>query len=143
MSRYFTLPELLASDTAKKKGIDNTPSFEVVEHLQDLADNLLDPLRQAWGAPIRVTSGYRSEKLNKAVGGVANSAHLTGYAADLQPSDRRKTARFILFANAWLLEKNIGFDQVIDERSGSERWLHLAIRSREGKQRRQFLKIDK
>ena len=59
--KYFTLAELLRSDTAKKKNIDNTPSWDVVAHLGELVEKLLDPLRAAYGTPIRVSSGYRCE----------------------------------------------------------------------------------
>ena len=143
MPKYFTLSEFLESDTAKAKGINNTPEFLVVAHLQELVDNILDPLRAAWGSPLRVTSGYRCPKLNKAVGGSATSVHQLGYAADIQPTDPRRTAKFILFANAWLEENNIAFDQSIDESAKGVKWLHIGIRNSKGEQRRQFLSIKK
>lgn len=141
--RYFELSEFVASDTASKKKIDNTPTFEVVDHLEELVLEILDPLRSAWGSPLRVTSGYRCKALNKAVGGANNSAHLTGYAADIQPTDSRRTAKFILFANAWLQENNISFDQSIDESSGTTKWWHISVRNSDGKQRKQFLSLSK
>ena len=70
MGKYFSIEELCKSDTATEKGIDNTPSSEVVEKLNMLIDNVLDPLREAYGKPIYVNSGYRCPALNKAVGGV-------------------------------------------------------------------------
>lgn len=81
--KYFSIKELTKSETAKKKGIENTPNAEQVKNIEALIDNLLDPIREQWGAAIYVTSGFRSVALNKAVGGVANSHHLGGYAADL------------------------------------------------------------
>ena len=81
--KYFSIKELTKSETATKKGIDNTPNTGQVKNLEALIDNLLDPIREQWGAAIYVTSGFRSVALNKAVGGVANSHHLGGYAADL------------------------------------------------------------
>lgn len=75
MSKYFTIEELCHSDIATAKGIDNTPTKDVKENLQALIDNVLDPLREAYGKPIYVNSGYRSPELNKAVGGVSNSQH--------------------------------------------------------------------
>ena len=81
--KYFSIKELTKSETATKKGIDNTPNAAQVKNLEALIDNLLDPIREQWGAAIYVTSGFRSVALNKAVGGVANSHHLGGYAADL------------------------------------------------------------
>lgn len=131
---HFSLKELVASDTATKKKIDNTPSFEVVEHLSELTDRLLEPLRMAWGGPVKVTSGYRCEKLNKAVGGVASSAHMRGDAADLQPGDG-KIDEFISFTRKWLYNNNIRFDQLIDERSGKTRWMHISLYSSTGTQR--------
>lgn len=141
--RYFELNEFIASDTAERKGIDNTPTFDAVNHLEELVAIILDPLREAWGSPLRVTSGYRCPELNKAVGGSRTSAHMTGYAADIQPTDTRRTGKFILFANAWLQEQGIGFDQSIDEVSGTTRWWHISIRTAEGKQRKQFLSLSK
>ena len=82
---YFTINELIASDTAKTKGIDNSPTTAVRANLVALIETLLDPLREAWKSPIRVTSGYRCGILNRAVGGSRTSAHLYGYAADIVP----------------------------------------------------------
>ena len=72
---YFELDEFIRSDTAKKYGIDNTPTFAIVAHLDELVESILDPLRAAYGKPITVTSGYRCNSLNKAVGGADTSAH--------------------------------------------------------------------
>ena len=74
--KYFTIEELTRSTTARQRGIDNTPSQQVIDNLTALVNNVLDPLRQAWGKPIHVNSGYRCPALNKAVGGVpAQPAH--------------------------------------------------------------------
>jgi len=131
---HFALKELIASDTATKKKIDNSPSFEVLEHLSELTEKILEPLRVAWGGPIKVTSGYRCEKLNKAVGGVASSIHMKGWAADLQPSNG-KIDDFIAFTRKWLYNTNTRFDQLLDERSGKTRWMHIALYSNTGSQR--------
>lgn len=139
MSKNFSLAELVASDTARRRGIDNTPSFEVVSHLEELCDNLLQPLRDAWGAPISVTSGFRCHKLNQAVGGVATSAHLMGYAADLQISDMKKFDEFVKFVVGWIKDKS--FDQCLIERSGSTRWLHIGYKNQNGEQRHQIKNI--
>jgi len=143
MAKYFTLKELCASETAERKGIDNFPTFEIAAHLEELADNLLDPLRVAWGGPIRVTSGYRCTKLNTAVGGVSTSAHKTGYAADLiDPKGR--TERLIEFARQWAILNKIRFDQLIREtdKKGSV-WLHFGLYGPGGVQRGQLLNIVK
>lgn len=140
---YFTINEFLASDTAARKKIDNTPPIDVIKHIEDLVDIILDPLREAWGGPLRVTSGYRCPELNKSVGGSKTSSHMTGYAADIQPVDVCRTASFITFANGWLREHNISFDQCIDETQGSTKWLHISLKNAAGNQRKQFLTINK
>lgn len=141
MASHFALIEFIASDTAKARGIDNTPDFDEVMHLDELRRIILDPMREAWGGPLLVTSGYRCKALNKAVGGVADSAHLYGYAADIRPTDKRRTAKFILWAAGWLQDNGIRYDQCIDEQIGGERWLHVAVRDGKGRQRRQNLVI--
>ena len=81
--KYFTIPELSHSDTAVSLGLDNTPTAAAVPLMIELIDRVLDPLRESWGAPICVSNGYRSPELNKAVGGVDNSYHTRGMAADI------------------------------------------------------------
>lgn len=141
MTQYFTLWELVKSETAERKGISNFPSFDVVDHLRQLTEEILDPMREAWGGPLTVTSGYRCKALNKAVGGVSTSAHLEGWAADIRPADKRRTAKFILWAACWLEENRVNYDQAIDEQAKGERWLHIALKSNDGRQRRQNLVI--
>lgn len=138
MSKNFTLKELTFSATAERDGIDNTPSPEVVGHINELCDNLLQPLRDAWGKPIRVTSGYRCPELNKKVGGSMTSAHLCGYAADLQSGDFLEFTRFVV---AWLQDK--AYDQCIIERNGTAEWLHLGYKDGQGRQRHQTKTINK
>lgn len=122
MSRYFTIRELTRSYVAEKEGIDNTPPKEVVERLEHLANNLLDPIRSMWGKQIIVNSGYRCTDLNKAVGGVANSNHLTGEAADITTGT--KDGNLKLFE--MIKSSNLNFDELIDEANGS--WVHVALR---------------
>ena len=133
MSRYFRLEEFLRSDTAVKKKIDNTPSWEVIKNLERLAE-FLDQLREAWGSGIRVSSGFRSLQLNAAVGGVQGSAHILGNAADISPVNG-KMNEFEQFLKRWL--KGRKFDQVIWETSKSSggRWVHISLFSNKGEQR--------
>lgn len=122
MGRYFCLAELCASDTARNSGIDNTPPPGVKVKLETLIVRLLDPVREAWGKPIRVNSGFRSPVLNRAVGGAASSQHVAGEAADItagSPEENRK-----LFE---LIKDGFGFDQLIDEQD--YRWLHVSYRA--------------
>lgn len=123
--KYFTIEELTASATAKRLGISNKPTAEITASLERLVDNVLDPLREAWGAPIIVTSGYRSVKLNKAVGGAKSSQHCYGQAADIRTvSDRPEDNRRL---RDLLIEMNLPYDQVIDE-YGCD-WIHVSHRS--------------
>jgi len=132
--KYFTLKELCSSDVATKKKIDNFPSWTVVEHLNELTTKILEPLRIAWGSSIKVTSGYRCDALNKAVGGVSTSAHRLGWAADLQPGNG-KIDEFGKFVKEWLVNNKVKFDQVIWETKGKTKWVHIGIRSTSGSQR--------
>lgn len=117
--KYFTLKELVYSDTAKAQNIDNVPTFENIVNLYRLCDKVLDPARKELGRPITVTSGYRSPELNKAVGGVSNSQHLTGCAADLKCTNLVE-----LFD---ILSENPEIDQLLFEDNGVTRWIHVSI----------------
>lgn len=79
----FTLEELTYSNTAKSRGIDNTPNATAIKNLKTLCEKILQPTREWYGKPIHINSGYRCKALNKAVGGATNSNHLYGYAVDL------------------------------------------------------------
>ncbi len=132
--KYFTIQELTKSATASRRGINNTPDESVKRNLNLLVDNILDPLREAYGAPIIVTSGYRCGRLNKAVGGAAKSQHMYGQAADIRtvsdkPSDNKKLFDLIR-------ELKLPYDQLIDEYGYN--WVHVSYSSRH---RRQILHI--
>lgn len=118
--KYFDLTELTHSDTAIAKKIDNTPTEEVKKNLENLVKYVLDPLRQMYGKPIYVNSGYRSEALNKAVGGSKTSQHVLGMAADIDTRTRKGNEE--LFD---LIAKNLSFDQLIDEKDYS--WIHVSF----------------
>lgn len=137
MKNYFTVSELSNSDTAKKFGINNYPSGEIKMHLKELIEKLLNPIREAWGGPIIVKSGYRCPALNEKVGGAKRSAHLTGYAADLIPGNGQR-AKFIKFVQKFLKESNLPFDQCINEYN---RWCHVGLYGPSHNQRRQIFKI--
>lgn len=139
MSRYFKLEEFLTSSTARQRSIENMPSFEVVEHLKELA-LFLDGMRAAWGSGINITSGFRCPKLNAAVGGVYNSLHLSGYACDMQPSNG-KFEEFKKFVVNYLKDKN--FDECIIERnSKGTKWIHLQLYSNNGYQRKKVFSLN-
>ena len=132
--QHFTIQELSASATAERLALDNTPPHAARTMLTILVEQLLDPIRRRYGAPIIVTSGYRCPALNTAVGGVANSHHIVGCAADiiggLPPPP--PTGGGDLLPNRYLLdiivqmqrEGAIQFTQLIAEQG--YRWLHIS-----------------
>ena len=124
------------SATAQRKGIKNDPSIQVCQSLTALIEKVLDPLREAYGKPIIVTSGYRCEKLNKAVGGAASSQHVKGEAADIRsvqdtPEENKKLFDLIV-------KLKLPFDQLINEYNYD--WVHVSYGARH---RRQKLKAVK
>lgn len=118
--KHFTIKELTRSTTAQLRGIDNTPSQQVINNLEALVNNVLDPLRDAWGAPIHVNSGYRCPELNKAVGGVPASQHLKGEAADITAGSPAKNK--LLYS--LLRQLNLPVDQAINEHDFA--WIHVS-----------------
>ena len=139
--KYFTFHEFEDSEKARELGIDNRMPEIVEAHVVELIDKLLDPLREAWGGPLTVTSGYRCPELNRAVGGSETSAHTAGWAADLVPDsdDPRGVQGLVDFAVEWLTATGLPFDQLIFEHSEGSMWLHISIRNLKGDQRRQML----
>ncbi len=137
MAKYFTLAELMASDMARARGIYNTPPPTIAAKLSALANKLLDPIREMWGAPIRVNSGFRCPQLNTAVGGAAGSQHTKGEAADITAgttADNKKLFDMIVSAAE---RGEMEFDQLIDE-SGYT-WIHISYRA--AGNRRQILHL--
>lgn len=130
--KYFTFDELSRSDTATRLNIDNTPSPAARSNLAALTDNILDPLREAWGKPITVNSGYRCPALNKAVGGSATSQHMNGQAADITTGNKVDNARLFQLVQ----DLGLPFDQLIDEQGFA--WIHVSYSPRH---RRQVLKL--
>lgn len=138
LSKNFNLAELSRSEAAARLGFDNTPPAEAIENLKALCLNVLQPLRDAMGKPMRVNSGYRGPEANKAVGGSSTSQHCKGEAADIEFDgfDNKKLAEKIL-------EMKLPFDQIIlefykpgDPNSG---WVHVSHK-RGGKQRGEVLR---
>ena len=121
MTPHFSLAELTRSETALRRGIDNNPTLPDLRRLRLLAGTILEPLRAEVGA-LLVTSGFRSPPVNSLVGGVADSAHRYGCAADVVPVR-------VSVEEAWRAAKRLGlaFDQAIWERRGRSEWLHIAI----------------
>ncbi|MDE7154989.1 MAG: peptidase M15 [Muribaculaceae bacterium] len=131
--KYFTFTEFERSDTATKYAIDNSIPESAKKNIAALVDTVLDPLREAWGKPITVTSGYRCPELNKAVGGAKTSHHLSGMAADISTGNKADNRR--LFE---LVQKlGLPFTQLINESNFT--WVHISLDSANVK--RQILKL--
>ena len=130
--KYFTIKELTKSATAEAKKLDNTPTKEAEQNLTTLVDKVLDPLREIYGKPIIVTSGYRSPEVNRSVNGATSSQHALGEAADISVGSKEENKK--LFD---IIKEQLPFDQLINEYDYS--WIHVSYR--EGRLRKQILKI--
>lgn len=107
ISANFTFAEFTKSDTAKRLHINNAiTSWEVRDNIIALVEDVLQPLRDAWGGPLFINSGYRCPELNEAVGGVPTSQHVKGQAADVGVTDPLALAKLAI-------KKKINFDQMI------------------------------
>ena len=125
VTMHFTIEEMYASDTAKRLGIDNKPTTQKMINLVYLCAFVLEPLRVAMGKPIRISSGYRCERLNKAVGGVYNSQHLKGQAADIDIQGDIAFGKKIFE----YIRQHLPFDQLIWEKNPKTGscWVHVSF----------------
>lgn len=140
LTKNFSLEEMTKSDTARAKGVSNIPTAKEVENLRRLCVEILQPLSDSLGLPIYVNSGFRNKATNALVGGVANSAHLSGYAADIICPAYGNAEKFSRYVANFLKRKGIKFDQVINEYG---RWCHVGVANLDGKQRGQLLTYTK
>lgn len=122
--KYFTIQELTNSATALRKGIDNRPNRCAYHLLHVLVDQLLDPIREAWGEPIVVSSGYRCKELNTLIGGVKNSHHMFGCAADIIAGNKTDHLRLFRLIQQMQQVGKILFTQLVWEADG--RWIHIS-----------------
>ena len=127
--KHFTIKELIETST----GLLNVPMQPEKNNLIELVDNVLDPLREMYGGPIRVNSGYRSPIVNKRVGGVATSHHVMGTCADITAGSSKENE--ILFN---LIKNNFKFRQLIDELN--YKWIHVEYL--DGDNKNEILKFD-
>ena len=142
--KFFSIEELTQSATAKRLGIDNTPSDKIKKNLTLFINTVLDPIREDWGSPIIVSSGYRCPELNKAVGGANTSGHQYGYCADLQVKGGMKKIRELAdFILKWMKDHNTKWDEILFEQSGGVTWLHFCWIGKDGKQRMKCFDIIK
>lgn len=132
--KYFKEQEFIKSTTARRNKIDNTPSSEILAHIRELIE-FLDPIREKWGKPIYITSGYRCEALNSLVKGAKYSNHLTGYAADMKTEN---VSKFYYWLLKYLQDNKINWDELFLETKGSSQWVHFALKNRFGLQRKKY-----
>ena len=122
--KYFSLGEFSHSDTAVSLGIDNTIPAECVAKIQHLVHCVLDPLREHWGLPIRVTSGYRCPELNDEVGGVEDSYHMEGCAADITAIDPERNVELMSLIRAMHLTGKLALTECY--LGPKARYIHVA-----------------
>jgi hypothetical protein len=136
LSKNLALAEVTRSETAKRKGISNMPTPEHLENFKKLAENVFQPIREHFGVPIHISSGYRSKALNTAVGGSLSSQHCTGEAIDIDMDGTAITNAEIFN----FIKDNLNFDQMIWEfgTDTNPDWVHVSYEST-GKQRKQIL----
>jgi zinc D-Ala-D-Ala carboxypeptidase len=137
LSANFSMKEFIASSTAKRKGIDNSPSLEHAEAALELFENIVQPIRDHFGTSIFLSSGYRSYELNKAIRGSQTSQHSKGEAVDIDMDDRKGPENEDVFH---YIRKNLPFDQLIWEFGDDKRpdWVHVSYK-KGGPQRGQIL----
>lgn len=144
LSKNLSLAEMLRSDSAKRNGIKNEPTAEHLENMKQLALHVFQPIREHFGIPIIITSGYRSKELNKAIGGSQTSQHSKGQAMDID-MDNTDLKNSVLFH--WIKD-NLVYDQLIWEfgTKANPDWVHVSfVAEGKGINRKQVLvakKID-
>jgi hypothetical protein len=142
ISEHLDLSEVTRSETAKRKGVSNEPTPEHLENFKKLAENVFEPIRNHFGVPIHISSGYRSKALNAAIGGSATSQHCKGEAIDIDMDGSSKGVTNKMVFD--YIKANIKFDQMIWEFGNDTNpdWVHVSYDSY-GKQRGQILKAIK
>jgi zinc D-Ala-D-Ala carboxypeptidase len=136
LSQNLSLTEMIASESAKRKGISNQPTAEHIENMKVLAQHIFQPIREHFGKPIHVSSGYRSKDLNKAIGGSQTSQHSRGQAMDIDMDGSDISNRDVFM----FIKDNLEFDQLIWEfgTKGNPDWVHVSYNTN-GNQRKQVL----
>ena len=137
ISEHLSLSEVTRSETAKRRGISNTPTAEHLENFKKLAENIFEPIREHFGVPIHISSGYRSKELNSAIGGSLSSQHCQGKAIDIDMDDSNSGVTNKLVFD--YIKDNLEFDQLINEFDYS--WVHVSYTN--GNNRGQILKAVK
>lgn len=136
ISEHLELSEVIRSESAKRNGISNMPTPEHIENFKILATKVFEPVREHFGVPIRISSGYRSAELNKCIGGSATSQHSTGEAIDIDQDGTTITNKQVFD----YIKDNLAFDQLINEFNYA--WVHVSYKAN-GKQRGEILEAYK
>lgn len=131
---YFKESEFTRSTTASMNKIDNTPSSEILSHIRELMV-FLEPIREKWGKPIIITSGYRCRTLNSLLKGSSTSNHLTGFAADMQTEN---ISKFYYWLLKYLQDSQINWDELFLETKSNTQWVHFALKNKSGLQRKKY-----
>lgn len=142
LSEHLSLAEVIKSETAKRRGVSNMPTEAHLANFKLLAEKVFEPIRNHFGSPIHISSGYRSKALNEAIGGASSSQHCTGEAIDI---DMDGSADGITNKMVFdYIKENLQFDQLIWEfgTSSNPDWVHVSYESN-GRQRNQILKAVK
>lgn len=134
LTKNFSLEELIQSSTANAKGIRNYPSPMEIENLRKLCVEVLQPIRDKYGKPIYINSGYRNPQLNRLVGGSQSSQHCKGQAADIDTNNNKELWNLIV---DMIKNKEIVVSQLIDEKNLA--WIHVALYT--GNKKNHILKL--
>jgi len=139
ISEHLDLSELIRSESAKRKDIDNTPSADIIDNLKKLAENVFEPIRNNFRVPIIISSGFRCVKLNESIGGASSSQHCKGEAIDIDMDGTPNGVTNAMVFN--YIKDKLEFDQLIWEFGNSENpdWVHVSY-SHTGNQRKEILK---
>jgi hypothetical protein len=135
LSKHFSLAEFINSESAKRNGIDNKPTEEHIGNIKSLCENVLEPIREHFKVPIHISSGYRSDALNRLIGGSKSSQHSVGQAADVDMEITGVSNKQIFD----YIRGNLDFDQLINEFDYS--WIHVSYKKQGN--RKQVLKAIK
>ena len=140
LSKHLALAEVTRSESAKRLGISNMPTEQHIKNFKLLAEKVFEPIREHFGKPIHISSGYRSQALNSAIGGSLSSQHCQGEALDLDMDGTDITNKQVFD----FIKDNLEFDQLIWEFGTKDNpdWVHVSYEST-GKQRKQILKASK
>lgn len=140
LSEHLDLAEVIRSESAKRRGISNMPTEEHTKNLKLIAEQIFEPIRANFRQPIRISSGYRSQSLNAAIGGATRSQHSTGEALDIDMDGTELSNKEIFN----FIKDKLPFDQLIWEFGNEQNpdWVHVSY-SASGNQRKQVLKAIK